>query len=514
MSDAVTGSDAQRFHNPLIPGFNPDPSCVLVDGTYYLVTSSFEYLPGLPIYRSTDFRAWEHIGNIAVREAQTGVGEAADGAGVWAPTIRHRDGLFHVIVSVADSPRGCVVFTADDPAGPWSEGITLEGIVGIDPDLAWDEAGAAYVTYSGLKLEGVKPAGFLGILQARVDLEAGRTLEEPRSLWSGTGLVAPEAPHLYRRDGYWYLLIAEGGTGSGHSVSIARSHFIEGPFECAPHNPILSASGTDRPVQCTGHADLVSGPHGEDLLVLLGTRLAGAAAPLGRETFVTGVRWVDGWPEPTPVEADPRPEPLDERFNFADTIALADPGWLAVGRTPSEVASLTERTGYLTIHAVSGGLSAFRPDFVGRRQRHLRSAFEVHVDASEGRGGLGVRCDQDFTLALVAEARPDGGIRVTARASLVSLTQSWSADVVGPEVKLRIATGAPLPSRTPWSPNCDRIILTVTDGAGEETQLAELDGRYWSVETAAPFTGRITGMFAEEGTVHFSDFRYHGEGSS
>ena len=136
--------------NPLIPGFNPDPSVVLVDGTYYLVTSTFEYLPGLPVYRSTDLVEWTHIGNIASRPEQVEVADAPTGGGVWAPTIRHHDGTFYVIVTIAMSPKGCVVFTATDPAGPWSDGTTLEGVGGIDPDLAWDDDGTAYITYSGL----------------------------------------------------------------------------------------------------------------------------------------------------------------------------------------------------------------------------------------------------------------------------------------------------------------------------------------------------------------------------
>ncbi|MET8977901.1 family 43 glycosylhydrolase [Streptomyces sp. NPDC004539] len=501
--------------NPLIPGFNPDPSCVLVDGTYYLVTSSFEYLPALPVHRSTDFVTWEHIGNVATREEQVRVADVPDSGGVWAPTIRHHDGLFHVIVTVAVSPRGCVVFTATDPAGPWSDGTALDGIIGIDPDLAWDDTGAAYVTYSGLHLDGTTVVEHRGILQARVDLAEGRVLEAPRELWSGTGLVAPEAPHVFRRGDHWYLMIAEGGTGYGHAVSVARGPGIEGPFEGAPGNPVLCASGTDRPVQCTGHADLVRGPHGEDVLVLLGTRPAGKATPLGRETFVTGVEWRDGWPCPAPVELNPRPEPLDEYFEFTDPVALADPGWLAVGRAPGEVASLTERPDCLTLTADSGGLRVFRPDFVGRRQRHLNSVFEARVEPGEGSGGLGLRFDEEFTVSLVAERAPaDGRTLVTARGDLPGMSQAWTRELAGEQVLLRIETRVPAPHEVPWLPPGDTIRLVAVDGSGTETLLAELDGRFWSVELAAPFTGRVTGMFAEHGTVHFTDFRYHGEGSS
>ncbi len=507
--------------NPLIPGFNPDPSCVVVEGTYYLVTSTFEYLPGIPVYRSTDFISWEHIGNVATREEQVGIAHAPSGMGVFAPTIRHRDGLFHVIVTVPGSPRGCVVFTASDPAGPWSDGVSIEGIDGIDPDLVWDEQGRAYVTYSGPYIDlrtSVVAAPDLGILQARVDLVAGTRVEEPRSMWSGTGGAAPEGPHLYQRDGWWYLLIAEGGTERNHAVSVARSRSIEDPFEGAPHNPILTAMGTDRPVVSTGHADLVRGPHGNDLIVLLGTRPVGNArsfSPLGRETFVTGVTWLDGWPHVEPVPLSPRTDSLDEHLDFRDPDALSDPGWLAVGRAPAEVGSLAERPGYLTISATSGGIDTFRPQFLGRRQRHITSVCETRVDATDGVGGIGIRCDEYFTVAIVAERAPAGRTRVTARVKLPTLTQVSTAEFAGDEVVLRIETHAP-PHKvtTPWAAGGDVIRLSARADAEAETQLAELDGRFWSREICAPFTGRVTGLFAERGTVHFADFRYHGEAGS
>jgi len=317
------------WHNPMVSGFNPDPSVVLVDGLYYLVTSSFEYVPGLPVYRSADLLDWVQVGNVAVREAQIGVADVPAGHGVWAPTIRHRHGVFSVIVTVMGG-RGCVLFTAEDPAGPWSEGLVLD-VDGIDPDLAWDESGAAFVTYAGAS----------GIEQVRVDLERGTALESPRRLWSGTGLQYPEAPHLYHRDGFWYLLIAEGGTERGHAVSVARGRSIEGPFQGDPTNPVLSARSTNRPVQSTGHADLVTAPDGTDVLVLLGVRPIGpypAYSPLGRETFVTPVEWVDGWPRPAAVALAPRPGIDEQRWDFGDPATLADPGWVAVRRSPDEVA--------------------------------------------------------------------------------------------------------------------------------------------------------------------------------
>ncbi|MGA9595510.1 MAG: glycoside hydrolase family 43 protein, partial [Acidimicrobiia bacterium] len=205
--------------NLIIPGFNPDPSVVKVGADYYLATSSFEYQPGLPIYHSRDLTEWELIGNVIDRPGILEEGVRTAG-GIWAPTIRYHGGRFVLIVTDAMG-RGNMVFTADDPAGPWSDPVLLRDIDGIDPDLAWDDDGTCYLTFSGLLLG----AGFqhLGIQQVRIDLETGRALEGPRSLWSGSGLMFPEAPHLYHVGDWWYLMIAEGGTERGHSVSIARS---------------------------------------------------------------------------------------------------------------------------------------------------------------------------------------------------------------------------------------------------------------------------------------------------
>jgi xylan 1,4-beta-xylosidase len=486
--------------NPLISGFNPDPSIAWADDAYYLVTSTFEYLPGIPVYRSTDLVTWTHIGNVATRPEQVSVDNAPTGGGVWAPTIRYRDGVFYVIVTIAMSPRGCVVFTATDPAGPWSDGITIDGVGGIDPDLAWDEDGTAYVTFSGLYTDGEQMGQHLGIQQVRVDLEAGKALEPPRSLWSGTGLKFPEAPHLYRRGGYWYLLIAEGGTERGHGVSVARGPSPEGPFEGHPANPVLSARSTSRPIQNTGHGDLVATPDGGTALVLLGVRPLGLTqsfSPLGRETFITPVSWADGWPQPEPVLLVPRDAIEEENFDFADPAALADPGWLAVRTTPGSVASVVDRRLSITGWAWLGDS---RPQFVGRRQRHHRAVVSTTVDASGGAGGLAARYDENHWICL--EAR---GTVVTARAQVAGLAQTWQITVPAADLELRMEMTLPSAGFNFVAMGGDRIRLL----AGG-TLVTELDGRYWTSETCASFTGRVIGLYASQGTVSFADFRYWG----
>src|SRR6185436_7188436 len=193
------GCRRMTYPNPLIPGFHPDPSVVKVEADYYLATSTFEYLPGIPVFHSTDLVSWELIGHVVERPGQLASDVPTNG-GAWAPTIRHRDGTFFVVVTDAMG-RGMLVFTADSPRGPWSDGIVVDGVHGIDPDLAWDDDGTAYITYSGLDTtSGERFGGHGGIRQVTVDLDTGKPLSASRQLWSGTGLKFPEAPHLYRHD--------------------------------------------------------------------------------------------------------------------------------------------------------------------------------------------------------------------------------------------------------------------------------------------------------------------------
>ncbi|MGY1808640.1 family 43 glycosylhydrolase [Blastococcus sp. SYSU D00669] len=482
--------------NPLVPGFHPDPSIVGVDGTYYLVTSSFEYLPGLPVYRSTDLATWAHIGNVATRPAQVELDRVPTPGGVWAPTIRYRDGVFFVIVTVMLGGRGCVVFTATDPAGPWSDGTPVPAVDGIDPDLAWDDDGTAYVTYAK------HPHA---IRQVRVDLATGEALEEPRALWAGSGRYSPEGPHLHRRGGNWYLLAAEGGTDRGHAVTVARGPSPEGPWESSPGNPVLTAAGTGSPVQNTGHADLVDTTDGGTAMVHLGVRPVGLAqgfSPLGRETFLTAVDWVDGWPVARLPEPAPGPG-VEEAFDLADAAALDDPGWLAVRRTPAEIGRPTADG--LAVTADGTGLDGPRPSFVGRRQRHLRATVSTTVDAARGTGGLASRCAEDHWFAI--EAAPDG--TVTARARLAGIEQTWQAALPAGPVELRMEMTPPPADFSAGAVGGDRIRLLAVSG-GEVVVLTELDGRYWTFEVAKSFTGRVVGMHATDGTVTFSDFRYRG----
>jgi xylan 1,4-beta-xylosidase len=499
--------------NPLIPGFYPDPSVVKVGSDYYLATSTFEYLPGIPVFHSTNLADWELIGHVAQRPGQLASEQVPTNGGAWAPTIRHRDGTFYVVVTDAMG-RGMLVFTATDPAGPWSDGTVIEGIHGIDPDLAWDDDGVAYVTYSGLDTTsgatmhgGGRPEQRKhgGILQITVDLETGKPLSPPRSLWSGTRLKFPEAPHLYRHDGYWYLMIAEGGTERGHGISIARGAAPGGPFEGGPGNPVVSARSTSRAVQNTGHGDLVRAPDGSWVVVMLGVRPAGgtqAFSALGRETFSTTARWEDGWLTIDPVELNP----ANDGFGFTDDFAgpTLSPEWIAIRRYPTELADLGT-PGRLRLTGDGSTMDDQRPVFVGRRQRHRQCAVSVTVDVGSGVGGLAVRFDELHHY----EIEVGGGV-VTARGAVSSIRQEWRVPAPSTAVTLHLECLPPTGSKLLDILRSDIVVLSVSAPGGEKHEVARLDGRYLSQEAAASFTGRVIGLYAVTGEVAFSDFRYDG----
>ncbi|MFF4835996.1 glycoside hydrolase family 43 protein [Streptomyces sp. NPDC001315] len=494
-------SPGRTFANPVIPGFHPDPSICRVGDDYYLVCSSFEYFPGVPVFHSRDLVNWTQIGNALDRPSQLPLPTGTpSSAGIYAPTLRHHDGRFWLIVTLVCEGGGNLLFTTTDPAGPWSDPVRLPGVPGIDPDLAWDEDGTCWCTVAGVG-------------QVRIDPHTGESFGAPRKLWSGTpGAKAPEAPHLYHVGDHWYLLIAEGGTERGHSVSVARGRTPTGPFEPCPANPILTHRGFEHPIQNTGHADLVQATDGSWWMVLLGVRPGGGTPGwhvLGRETFLAPVTWVDGWPvvgdlEPDmPAPAWPlRPDPVAPHRDDFDLSAL-QPCWVSLRDRPARHCTTKERAGWLTLHA--RGSSLDEPDvvFVGRRQQHLSCRARTLIDPAEGRGGLAVRLDEDHHYEIEAGS---GEVKVLARIGPLHTVVASRPVPAGPLVLGIQVT----PTRTLRDARTgpDTLSLGVEEPDGTFTVLGTLDGRYLSTEVAGGFTGRVIGMYASGGTVHFDWFDY------
>ncbi|MER7581169.1 glycoside hydrolase family 43 protein [Kitasatospora sp. NPDC097691] len=485
--------------NPVVPGFHPDPSVCRVGDDYYLVCSSFEYFPGIPVFHSRDLVNWARIGNALDRPSQLRLPiDTPSSGGIYAPTLRHHDGRFWLIVTNVDD-GGNMLFTATDPAGPWSDPVRLPGVPGIDPDLTWDEDGTCWCTVAGVS-------------QVRIDPTTGETLGEQRRIWSGApGAKAPEAPHLYRIGEYWYLMIAEGGTERGHAVSIARGDSPSGPFAPCPDNPVLTHRGIDSPIQNTGHADLVQAPDGSWWMVLLAVRPRGGTpgwSVLGRETFLAPVEWVDGWPVvgrvtpelPTPVwPLHPAPAvPARDDFDQADL----HPQWISVRRRPEHLCTTKERSGWLTLRAAGASLDENDAVFVGRRQQHLACRARTLIDPAAGRGGLAVRLDEEHHYEIEAA---DGEVRVFAqigalRSEVAARPVPVGTVVLGVEI-------TPAPPRGARS-GPDVLSFGIEEPDGTFTALAAVDGRYLSTEVAGGFTGRVIGMYAAAGTVHFDRFDY------
>lgn len=473
-------TDPSRTAQPIIAGFYPDPTICRVGDEYFLANSSFEYFPGVPVFRSDDLLSWTQVGHILDRRSQFVDDLPGPSKGIYAPTLRHHDGRFWLVTTnISDSAGGQLLVTADTPEGPWSEPLFIRDAIGIDPDICWDEDGTCFLTWKVLDLIG--DAGEGGIEQAPLDVSTGQLLEPPYPVWQGTGMMAAEGPHLYRIGEYWYILLAEGGTERGHSVTIARSTSPRGPFEACPSNPILTHRSTGHPIQNVGHADLVQTTSGEWAAVFLGTRPAGSTPgfhTIGRETFLAGIDWVDGWPvfdleryTPAPHDHGFRDDFDEERLHLRWVTPDGDPAVTATPLADGGV-ELHERSGAPALCARVRDLG-----WIANARFNESGAFQLRIDP---RHWFGLRLENQM---VVAEAQiGDALVALGSRSPRTA------------DVTLRIEAQSPASPAVPRGHGGpDDIVLSVVDGAGA-VELARLDGRYLSTEVAAGFTGRMLAL--------------------
>lgn len=422
-----------KVPNPLLPGCYPDPSICRAGDWYYLVTSTFEMWPGLPIFRSRDLAHWEQIGHVIDRPEQMTFGGVQSSHGLFAPTIRHHNGTFYVVctrVGQPDAPhQGNFLVTAQDPAGDWSEPIWLadrsgSAVAGIDPSIFFASDGRIW-------LHGTRPArspewdSQTEVWLREYDPDRGVVIGEEYVIWTGAvrGAVWAEGPHLFEHEGRFYLLAAEGGTEIHHAVCIARSSSVTGPYEGSKANPVLThrhlghpGRGTGPEVVGVGHADLVQAQDGSWWAVLLGMRpYGGYHYNLGRETFLLPVQWQHGWPVFAPGEGRV-PAEVDIPFANDDAAPRTSPQHVIGGIVPPEDYrwsslrgpwdSFAEPQGSGWRIAVQPATLAERttPSFLGVRQQHqnldLRAELDLTGLAPGEEGGVVLRQSEEHHASL------------------------------------------------------------------------------------------------------------------
>ncbi len=501
---------AQGYQNPILPGFHPDPSVCRAGDDYYVVNSSFQYYPGVPIHHSKDLVNWEPIGYCLDRPSQLKLDGAGFWGGIYAPSLRYHDGTFYMVVTNTSDKGNFYVYT-DDPAGEWSEPVWVDR-PGIDPDLFFDDDGKCYFISAA------------GNLQAcEIDIKTGKVLSEARTLWNGTGGRCAEAPHVFKKDGYYYMLIAEGGTEYGHKATIARSTSFYGPYEANPANPILThinANGVNSPIQGTGHADMVQAHDGSWWVVFLGFRPQSYTHHvLGRETFLAPVTWTeDGWPV---VNGDGTVSLAMDCATLPQVTWPAQPTrndfndkklgyeWNTLCRPHDEQITLTERKGYLRLHATTTKLEApDSPIFVGRRQEHINFRATTALDFSAlhdgAEAGLTVYMATDYHYDLsVVNRSGQAYLRLRYHLSMLQHVEK-EIPLTGSMVYLRVEGN-----------NDAYTFLYSTDGADYQT-LAGMNTRFLSSETAGGFTGVYIGLFAQtdkadSSVADFDWFEYEGK---
>ena len=394
------------IRNPILPGFNPDPSIVRVGDDYYIATSTFEWFPGVQIHHSKDLINWRLLTRPLRRASQLNLIGDPDSCGVWAPCLSYDEGLFYLIYTdVKRYGRTTVggasgaslrdfhnyLVTSQSIDGDWSDPIYLNSS-GFDPSLFHDDDGRKYLLNM---LWDHRPGRnrFAGIVLQEFSAKEEKLIGSRQLIFEGTSLGFTEGPHLYKRDGFYYLLTAEGGTGWGHAVTLARSRNLTGPYELHPDKYILtSRHRPDIELQRAGHADLVETQTGETYLVhLCGRPLRNRGrCTLGRETAIQKMNWTDdGWLRTADGEGVPRIEveapdlPACEfskssaRENFDDAVLPVDFQWLR-SPWPDELFSLTARPGHLRLYGRESPGSLFHQSLVARRQQsHCYSAATV-----------------------------------------------------------------------------------------------------------------------------------------
>jgi alpha-N-arabinofuranosidase len=511
------GNAIKMVNNPILKGFNPDPSVCKVGDDYYMAISTFEYFPGVPVYHSKDLINWKMIGHAIHRTNQLDFSEIPATHGVFAPTIRYHKGTYYMITtfvtrvkgqkSISDVKGGNFIVTANNPAGPWSDPHWIDNAPGIDPSLFFDDDGKVYYTGNRTAKDPIYRAQ-KEIWTQEIDLE-NFELKGPTSFIEAKpyyenkligSALAFEGPHLYKKDGIYYMVISHGGTGMWHSVSIWKSDTPMGPWEINPDNPILTHYGYENSgINCTGHADFFQTEQGDWYTVFLGVRSTeNKFNVMGRETFLSPVDWSGVWPVVNAKRDTGRAELVlpapamfkgeQNNFNFRDDFEQDELGlnWTFLRNPKSTWWDLSSNKGMLNIKLRPQVIDDFsQPSFVGIRVVGMKVKFETQMNfipkTKNECAGLALFRGHKPNWSLVKELHDNKPYAsVYYMDSLISRTPIFGGNAIGLKIEL----------------NDFHIDFFVKEKAKEWQKVGEADGSEMKFPPAGRFTGAFCGLYA------------------
>ncbi len=491
------------YSNPVISGCFPDPSVCRAEGKYFLVCSSFQFFPGVPLFESSDLVNWKMIGNVLTRESQLPLNGADSCSGIYAPTIRYSNGRFYMVTTNTTVGGNFYVYT-DDIYGEWSEPIYVEQD-GIDPSLYFED-GKAYFMSNGTDENGMN-----GIFQCEIDISTGKKLSEAKCIWHGTGGRFLESPHLYKINGCYYLMASEGGTEYGHMVVYARGNSIYGPFESYPHNPVLTNRNMGGySIQGCGHGDLVEDFNGNFWMFHLGFRQIDPWVMhhiTGREVYLSPVKFDEnGWftagenkavYEQVETELITAPQKPLEPYTFENTAVGKE--WLFLNNPVASNYSLSNEAFKLTASTETLSSKGCSPTLVAMRQKEMSFELSCDISVSDCEGGITLYMTevQHYEIAL---RKNQGKYELFRRLCIGDICHEDNVISLNSDrVTLKISASNYCYS---FSAECE----------GKSFTLGSAQTKYLSTELAGNFTGVIIGLYAQKfseqnGFAEFKDFR-------
>ncbi|WP_079911857.1 glycoside hydrolase family 43 protein [Paenibacillus sp. 32352] len=486
----------RTYSNPIRPGFHPDPSIVRVGEDYYMVNSTFQYFPAIIISHSRDLVNWEYIGHAITKSEDIPLADLPDSYGIWAPDISYHNGVFTIMATLRlhASGRHNILMTSDKPEGPYSKPVIINE-EGLDPSLFIDDDGSRYMVYGGG-----------GAKLLRLNDEMTAAVGEPIFLWPGTGKASPEGPHILKKDGYYYIILAEGGTEYGHCVTAARSRTLTGPYEACPHNPVHTQTDPTAAIQRAGHGKLVQTQHGDWWMVhLAGRPIGGNYCVLGRETCLEPVQWTeDGWflvnggYGPSNVQAAPQleehPYPITGFDDFDDEKLPLH--WQFVRNPDPPGWSLQERPGYVRLWTGDADIDSIEAKnvLVRREQHHEYEAamkLEFHPEVNGEQAGL--ICYYDTRCFVKLCLIYDEGLKIKLIERRASSTRVLTSAELEVQKELYLKVTVQREARS---------FYYCTDGSSWELLGVIPDAQFLSDEGTMEkkaFTGTMVGFYASSG---------------